>query len=140
MDKTPTRIPPRSRRLLLLAAGWLCVGLGVIGAVLPLLPTTPFLLVAAACFTGSSPRMRDRLLSCPYLRQYFENYRSGSGVPLRTKWVSLLFLWVTLGASALFKHNPYYWGILLLVGIAVSVHILMLKGQNPPVIKQSESE
>lgn len=122
------------RRALLLAGGWCCILLGILGALLPLLPTTPFLLAAAACFAGSSPRMRDRLLRCSFLRHYFENYRSGSGVPVRTKCVSLAFLWITLGISALLKDNMTYRGILLLVGIAVSTHILMLRGRKrvPP--------
>ncbi len=126
MKKMTSVISRHSRRVCLLAAGWTCVGLGVVGIFLPLLPTTPFLLAAAGCFAGSSPRLRDWLLRYPYLRHYMENYRSGGGVPVRTKVVSLVFLWGTLVISAFLNDALWYRGVLLTVGIAVSAHVLML--------------
>src|SRR5690606_16612104 len=72
-------------RWLLLGIGWLCVGLGAVGVVLPLLPTTPFLLLAAACFARASLRFYDWLLNTPVLGQYIEEYRAGLGIPLRAK-------------------------------------------------------
>jgi len=67
-------------RWLLLGIGWLCVGLGAVGVVLPLLPTTPFLLLAAACFARASLRFYDWLLNTPVLGQYIEEYRAGLGI------------------------------------------------------------
>ncbi len=119
------------RRLLLLAAGWTCVGLGAVGVATPLLPTTPFLLLAAFCFAGSSPRLYKWLVRLPWVKTYLDNYRSGCGVPVRTKALSLLALWLTLGISSLFKENIYYKLILLAVGLGVSTHILLLKTARP---------
>lgn len=115
------------KKYLFLAAGLLCVGLGVLGALLPLLPTTPFLLAALFFFAGSSAKLHRWLLRWSFLRQFWENYRSGCGVPVRTKVFSLIFLWCGLAFSATMKHNLYYWGVLLLVGIAVSTHLILLK-------------
>ena len=64
MDGTPETSPPRSA-LAWKAAGWLCVGIAAVGAVVPLLPTTLFLIVALACFTRGSPRLARRLLAHP---------------------------------------------------------------------------
>ena len=72
-------------RALWLAVGLVCVGLGAIGIVLPILPTTPFLLAAAACFCKSSTRMYDWLLSNKWFGEYIRNYKEGRGLPLRTK-------------------------------------------------------
>jgi len=66
-------------RALWLAVGLVCVGLGAIGIVLPILPTTPFLLAAAACFCKSSTRMYDWLLSNRWFGEYIRNYREVGG-------------------------------------------------------------
>lgn len=115
------------RRQFYFAVGWLSVGAGVLGMFLPLLPTTPFLLLAAFCFGKSSPRFHRRLVSNPYLNAYLENYRSGCGVPRRVILNSLLFLWFTLGISSLLWKNIWYWCILAAVGICVTAHLLLLK-------------
>lgn len=87
------------KRVLLLISGWIFVGLGVLGAILPLLPTTPFLLVAAFCFAGSSPRLYKWLTRCGWVKTYLDNYRSGCGVPARTKALSLAMLWGAPGGT-----------------------------------------
>lgn len=115
------------RRQFYFAVGWFSVGAGVLGMFLPLLPTTPFLLLATFCFSKSSPRFHRRLLANPYLNAYLENYRSGCGVPRKVIFNSLLFLWFTLGISSLLWFNSLYWCILAVVGICVTAHLLLLK-------------
>ncbi len=123
-------IPNSLKKYLFFTAGFLCVGLGILGILLPLLPTTPFLLAALFFFAGSSPKFHRWLLRWSFLRQFWQNYHSGCGVPVKTKVFSLIFLWAGLAFSATMKHNLYYWSILLLVGIAVSCHLIMLKNNK----------
>lgn len=115
------------KKTIFFAAGWICVALGILGALLPLLPTTPFLLAALFFFGHASPRLAGWLLRWPLLRGYYENYRCGTGVPLRAKIISLVFLWLALGGSALLFHRWWYWAVLAAVGCGVSTHLLRLK-------------
>ncbi len=127
--------PPRRtgiRRTLLLALGMLCVGLGAIGSVTPLLPTTPFLLLAAFCFARSSPGLYRKLCSNAYLNSYLENYRTGCGVPWRFKLRGIAFLWIALAFSSLFRRDLLYWGILAAVGAGVTIHLLLLHSPGRP--------
>lgn len=121
-------------RLLWLAGGVICVFLGAIGIVLPILPTTPFLLAAAACFCKSSTRMYNWLLSNKWFGEYIRNYREGRGLPRRTKITALTVLWATIGISIVFLLNrilpqplilPLQL-IMIVVAIGVSIHILRL--------------
>jgi uncharacterized protein len=109
----------------LITAGTICVVLGVAGIFMPLLPTTPFLLLAAFCYAGSSPRFYHWLLNNRWFGRYITNYREGRGLTLTTKVVSLLLLWVTIGCSAFFV-MPWLAGKLVLLTIAagVTIHII----------------
>ena len=117
------------RRFLLIGAGWLCVGLGLLGAVLPLLPTTPFLLLAAACFARSSPRFYHWLHANRLFGGYLLRYRRGEGIPRRAKIISIGLLWLTLLTSAVWAVPARWWpvhALLLLIGVAVTAHILRI--------------
>jgi uncharacterized membrane protein YbaN (DUF454 family) len=81
-----------------LTVGVVSVGLGVVGIVVPVLPTTPFLLLAAACFVRSSPRMHDWLLTHPRLGPYV-SFVDGGGMPARAKRNALVVLWLAITAS-----------------------------------------
>lgn len=113
-------------RWLLLAAGVLCVVLGLAGLVLPLLPTTPFLLLAAWCFARSSQRFHDRLLSHRWLGPYIRNWREGRGMTRRDRAVTLALLWGAIGSSAVFVADAL-WARALLLGIAVTVTLVLLR-------------
>ena len=109
----------------LIVAGTICVCLGVAGIFLPLLPTTPFLLLAAVCYAGSSPRFYHWLMNNRWFGRYIKNYREGKGLTLTTKIVSLASLWITIGYSAIIV-VPWLAAKLALFGIALGVtaHIL----------------
>lgn len=112
------------RRLLLVAAGTCSVALGVIGIFVPVLPTTPFLLLAAALYAQSSERFYRWLLGQRYLGAYIRNYREGRGIPLRTKVVTLGMLWLTIGSTAAFVVEGWLLRLLLVaVAIGVTIHI-----------------
>jgi uncharacterized protein len=121
-------------RALWLAVGLVCMGLGAIGIVLPILPTTPFLLAAAACFCKSSTRMYDWLLNNKWFGEYIRNYKEGRGLPLRTKVTALTVMWTTIGISTVFFLNSLLPPHLVLpiqivmiaVAVGVSIHILRL--------------
>jgi len=121
-------------RSLWLAVGLVCVVLGAAGMVLPILPTTPFLLAAAACFCKSSTRMYDWLLNNKWLGEYIRNYREGRGLSMRTKITALTVLWTTIGISIVFLLSRLLPPQLVLpmqivmiaVAVGVSIHILRL--------------
>lgn len=82
--------------ILLLICGTISLGLGIIGIFLPLLPTTPFLLLTAACYVRSSERFYKWLISNKYFGTYILNYRSGKGIPLRAKILGVTLLWISM--------------------------------------------
>lgn len=117
----------RLLRWLLITAGLLCTGLGVIGIFVPLLPTTPFLLLAAACFARSSERFHSWLLEHDRLGPMIRGYLDGTGIPLRAKRVAIGLVWLTLAPSALLLVPPVWAkALLLLLAMAISWYLLKL--------------
>lgn len=115
-------------RALLIAAGTICLCLGAIGIFLPVLPTTPFLLLAAACYMRSSERMHKWLINNRWFGEYIKNYQAGKGIPMKTKILALTVLWGTIAFSALFIFNELLLVqvILLCVAAGVTVHLVRL--------------
>jgi uncharacterized membrane protein YbaN (DUF454 family) len=96
------------------------------GALLPVLPTTPFLLLAAACFVRSSDRLYRWLLGNRVFGEHLRRYRDGEGIPRAAKIYTLVLLWITLGSSALWAVPGRLWwlrAMLLVVGALVTTHI-----------------
>jgi uncharacterized membrane protein YbaN (DUF454 family) len=129
---------PRERshaeRLMLIVIGWLSVTLGVIGIFLPVLPTTPFLLLAAACFARSSPRFYSWLINHRYLGPYLRLYMSGKGIPRKAKIGIVVVLWLTILPSALLV-VPWLWLTILLLLIAAAVTIYIARLPEPVVVR-----
>ena len=114
-------------RQILLVIGWLAVVLGVIGIFLPVLPTTPFLLLAAACFVRSSRRVYQWLVDHPRLGPWLLDYLEGNGIPLKGKIYTLITMWISIGISCWLV--PLFWvrvGMLLSATL-VSLYILRQK-------------
>lgn len=102
--------------------------LGVIGVVVPLLPTTPLLLLAACCYARSSPRLLQWLLNNRWCGEYIRNYREGKGIPLRQKMITLAILWLTIGYGALAVAEQWWLrGLLMGVAVVVTAHLLRVK-------------
>ncbi|MGC9467598.1 MAG: YbaN family protein [Anaerolineae bacterium] len=111
-----------------MVVGVLAVGLGAVGIFVPLLPTTPLLLLAAACFVRSSDRLYGWLLHHRWFGTYIRNYREHRAVPLRIKITSLALLWSTMGFSALHVVESTWLRVLLfLIATGVTIHIVRLK-------------
>jgi len=115
------------KKLLLIICGFTAVGLGVLGIFLPVLPTTPFLLLAATCFAKSSQKFYHWLLHNRWFGSYIKNYREGLGIPLHIKISSISFLWITVLSSIYFVGILYIRILLLVVAIAVTTHISTVK-------------
>jgi uncharacterized membrane protein YbaN (DUF454 family) len=128
------RLRHHIKNWILIATGSLSVVLGVLGIILPVLPTTPFLLLAAACYIRSSDPFYQWLITNKWLGSYIKNYREGHGIPKRTKIWVISLLWLTIGFSAIFV-VPVLIGKIMLVAIAsgVTYHIVKVKTlkENP---------
>lgn len=118
----------RIKQTLLLTAGFLALALGTLGIFLPILPTTPFVLLAAACFIRSSRRFYIRLIANPLFGPLVENYLTYRAVPLRTKVTAILMLWVLILISLLiFAEALWLRILLLLIALGVTTHLALLK-------------
>lgn len=114
-------------RMLTFMAGCLSTGLGALGVLLPLLPTTPFLLLAAACFAHSSPRSREWLLQAPHLGPVLKDYLEHRVVPARAKVLAILFLWPSVGWTATqLVPVPAVSTALILIAVLVTLYLLSL--------------
>lgn len=126
--KSEIVIPNRFLRGLLIVAGSVFLGLGILGIILPLLPTTPFLLLAAACYARSSKRIYTWLLTNKWFGNYIKNYREGKGVPLKVKISAISLLWVTILFSTIqLIDNLLVRILLILIALAVTVHIAAIR-------------
>ena len=114
-------------RWLLIAIGWGSVLLAVIGIFLPVLPTVPLLLLAAACFARSSERFYHWLVTHPRLGPLISDYLNGQGIPLRAKFYAIGLLWLSLSLSVLLW-VPLLWVdlLLILIGTGVTIYLLRL--------------
>jgi len=122
------RINNRFVRGLLICLGCIAVGLGLLGIPLPVLPTTPFLLLAAWCFGRSSERLLKWLLTNRLFGDYLRNYVHNRGIPKRVKGYILITLWGTISLSAFFAVNAWWLRLLLItIAIGVTVHILRIR-------------
>jgi len=120
------------KTLLLTALGFVFLGMGAIGIVLPVWPTTPFVLVSVACFS-STPHIKARILKIPVFREHIENYERRTGLPRKTVRTSLIWLWGTLLISMVLIREVWIIAFLILVGVSVTLHILAIakpKHQN----------
>ncbi len=123
-----TRFP----RWFLIAAGILSVIVAVIGIVLPVVPTTPLLLLAAACFMRSSQRLYRWLTTHKLFGKVILDYQRHRVVSRRAKTMALIFLWATIGTTIVFAIDAL-WLRVLLAGIAIGVtmHITRLPSRRP---------
>jgi len=125
------------KNMLLSAAGFVLLGLGAVGLALPVWPTTPFVLAAAACFAGS-PRMRERLVRMPFFGEHIRNYREGAGLSRRTLITSLIFLWGMLALSGLLAQKLWLIVLLLAVGAAVTFHLVKIAKPREQTAREGE--
>ena len=125
------------KRILLITAGYTSLSVGVVGIFLPLLPTTPFLLLAAACFLRSSDSLYHWLIHHRLFGNYIRCYRQFRAISLRAKIMSVLLLWVCIGYSAIIVVSALWLRLLLiLIAAGVTAHILSLRTTTREMMKQ----
>lgn len=102
--------------------------MGIVGLFLPILPTTPFLLLSAWAWMNSSERFYNWLINSRVFGTYIRNYREKRGITLRHKVITITVLWAGIGYAAIFV-SPHLWLSLLLfvIGLGVTIHLLTLK-------------
>jgi uncharacterized membrane protein YbaN (DUF454 family) len=115
-------------QILLITLGTFFVGVGIVGIFIPVLPTTPFLLISAALYAKSSTRFYNWLINNRIFGQYIKNYREGKGIPLRLKIITITLLWLTIGCSAIFAVDILWVRIMLvIIAAGVTVHVIGIR-------------
>lgn len=114
-------------RIFLAIVGTCCVGLGVLGAFLPILPTTPFLLLAAACYARSSETLHRKLLEHRVFGEMIREWQEHRAIPRRAKFISIALIVVTFAVSITFAvHNPYGRILMVCLGLGVIIFLYRL--------------
>ena len=115
-------------KILLAFLGSVSLILGIMGVFLPVLPTTPFLLLAAAMYMRSSQRLYNWLMSHKHLGAYIRNFREHKALPLRVKVVSVTMVWATLLYCAIFVAKEWWMSaVFIAIAIGVTIHILSFR-------------
>ena len=115
-------------RYLLIISGTISLVFGIIGIVLPILPTTPFLLLAAACYARGSQRFYNWLMNNKWFGNYIKNYHKGRGVPLQFKIFTISLLWITILFSIYYVIDNFLVEVILfIIAIGVTIHIFTIK-------------
>jgi len=115
-------------KYILIVLGSISLVLGVIGIFLPLLPTTPLLLLSATLYVRSSEKLYNWLINQKYLGTYIRNFREHRAIPLRTKIISVSMVWISLAYCAIFVSTNIFLSILFIILAAgISWHILSYK-------------
>jgi len=125
-----------ARKWCLLTAGLLCTGLAILGIFLPLLPTVPLLLLAAACFARSSEPFYLWLLEHRHLGPLLQPYLHGDGIPRQARRKAIALIWLTIPASALFLVPiPWVRGLMFVVALAVTLYLLRLPTREKTAVQ-----
>lgn len=117
----------KMKKTLLLIFGFIFMTLGALGIILPVLPTTPFMLLAAGCFSGSNKKMENWIKKNKYFGSYINNYQNGLGVPKKIKMKSITYLWISLIICTFFMDKLWVKLLIFMIGSLVTIHLLSLK-------------
>ncbi|WP_440904081.1 YbaN family protein [Catenovulum sp. SX2] len=119
-------------RISLMIAGWVSLALAVAGVVLPVLPTTPFVLLSAGCFAKSSPRFHQWLLRQKYFGQMIRDYQAYRGIQKQTKIRAISLIWLSMTASALVIGKVWLAAMLFSIAICVSLYLWRMPNAPSP--------
>ncbi|HET7672597.1 MAG TPA: YbaN family protein [Burkholderiales bacterium] len=114
-----------------LAAGFVSLGLALLGVVLPVLPTTPFLLLAAACFARSSPRFHRWLLEHPSFGPLVREWQEHRSIPYRTKLFAICLMALSIGVSVvLFVRPAWLQAALVTLGLVLAIWLYRIPSRH----------
>ena len=125
----------KQRRYIYLAIGWLFTGLGFVGAFLPVMPTTPFLLVAVWAFSKSSPRLKAWLYNHPRFGYHIQAWFNQGAISRKAKILSVSFMSISVGFSIYISENTYVIVALILIVVSIATFILTRPSPKGVVIK-----
>jgi uncharacterized membrane protein YbaN (DUF454 family) len=114
-------------RIFLIITGSIFVGIGILGIFLPLLPSTVFFIIAAACYVRSSEKFYEWLLTNKLFGNQLKNYLEHKSMPKRAKIIAITMMWATISFSAYIVPLLYVRLLLLIIAIGVTTYILSLK-------------
>jgi uncharacterized protein len=126
-------------RLFCLGAGLTALGLGILGVVLPVLPTTPFILLAAACFARSSVRFHDWLLRQPIAGPIIEAWQTHRSMPRRAKQAGFVLMAISFGSSIWLMDSFWHRALLALLGLVLAFFLWRVPVREIPVCKPSQA-
>jgi uncharacterized protein len=129
------------KKIALIVLGSFSLVLGIVGIVLPLLPTTPLLLLAAGCYLRSSDELYEALINNKYLGSYIKVYQERRAIPRKAKILVLSLLWLSVGSSVIFIISKLFLRMMLIIiACLVTIHILKLKIINDEDEQQNLSD
>ena len=124
-----------AKKILFITAGGICLALGFVGMFVPVLPTTPLVLLAAFLFSRSSERLSSWIATTPIYRAYVEPFKQSGGISLPRKMRILAISYSVMGLSAFLVQKPVVW--VVLAAVAVFLAVLML-AVIPTISKDKE--
>ena len=116
--------------------GFICLGLGVIGIIMPILPTTPFFLVTVVCFAKGSERLKQWFMSTSFHKKYIQSFYEKKGMTLKNKVIILSFASIMLAAAFYFSAKPFA-RILIACVIAAKYYVFIFKIKTLPADEKS---
>jgi uncharacterized membrane protein YbaN (DUF454 family) len=121
-----------NKRLLLLIGGHLSVILGIIGAVLPVVPSTPFMILAAYCYSKSSPKLHQKILNLPHIGSHVRDWEDHGLISVKAKVLSIILLGIMISFSIYFLKVTWLKIMLAVIALAISTFIF-----SRPSVKKS---
>ncbi len=126
------------KKILLIAIGILCLLLALIGIVLPILPTTPFLLLSAACFLNSSPKLYLWLTNHKIFGKYISSYLIHRAISVKSKMISIILISIVMSITIIFFVDIFWLRIMLIIiGLSVSTYLYTRKTLTKEMLENS---
>ena len=123
-----SNLSEKVKRIVLVIAGTLFLIIGSVGVVIPVLPTTPFLLLAAACYIRGSKRIHNWMINNSIFGDFIRNYMERRGITIKQKVTTLIVLWLTIVVSIYYFIDDYLIRIVLfIIAVIVSIHIKRIR-------------